>query len=200
MTLSDTVTTTDLLTGVLAFVTAFYAWVTYRILKANERTVSLMSEQLELLNRPYIQIAALLRPGTNLIRLCISNDGKTPAFDLRLKLNRDFFQFSEKRDDRNLANQTAFTSPIDCFSPSASLEFLLGTGPEIFASSADESVTPKVFAIEATYSFDKKTVTEKTIIDLRPYLGTAVPHSIVKEGFETVAKSVNDLTREFKNR
>lgn len=199
MTLSDTVTATDLLTGILAVVTAFYAWVTYCILKANERTVALMGQQLELLNRPYIQIVALLRPGTNLIRLCITNSGKTPAFNLRLKIDRDFFQFAEKRDDRNLANQSAFTSPIDCFSPTASLEFLLATGPDMFSSSADDAVTPKVFAIEANYNFDKKIVTETTVIDLRPYFGTAVPHSIVKEGFETVAKAVNDIARELKN-
>jgi hypothetical protein len=68
----------------------------------------------------------------------------------------------------------------------------------MFASSADDAVTPKVFSIEATYNFDKKTVTEKTVIDLRPYLGTAVPHSVVKEGFETVTKAVNDLVRELR--
>lgn len=40
MILSDTLTATDLLTGVLAVVTGFYAWVTCRILKANECPVA----------------------------------------------------------------------------------------------------------------------------------------------------------------
>lgn len=199
MILSDTLTATDLLTGILAVVTSFYAWVTFRILKANEHTVALMSEQLELLNRPYVQIAALIRPGVGLIYLRISNEGKTPAKNLSLTIDRDFFQFGERRDDRNLAKQTAFTVPIDSFSPSAALEFLLGTGPAIFASSADESLSPKVFEIKATYTFDEKIVTETTAIDLRPYLGTAIPHSEIKDGFESVAKAVSDLARKLRD-
>lgn len=94
----------------------------------------------------------------------------------------------------------AIQNRMEGMAASASFEFLLCTGPTIFASSADDAVTPKVFEIEATYSFDNKNVTEKTVIDLRPYLGTAVPHSVIKDGFEVVAKSVDDLKRELKNR
>lgn len=43
--------TSEILTTVLVAITAVYAWVTYRICRANERVVSLTRDQLEAVNR-----------------------------------------------------------------------------------------------------------------------------------------------------
>ena len=39
--------TNEILTGALVLITGFYAWATYKILKANERVVEVMHEQAE---------------------------------------------------------------------------------------------------------------------------------------------------------
>ncbi len=49
-----------ILTGALVLVTAFYAWATYRILKANERVVEVMHEQAAAIARPYVTITPFL--------------------------------------------------------------------------------------------------------------------------------------------
>jgi len=40
----------------LVIITAFYAWVTFRIMKANERTVAAMHSQIESATRPYVAL------------------------------------------------------------------------------------------------------------------------------------------------
>lgn len=44
----------EFLTALLVIITAFYAWVTYKMLKANERVVETMRNEFEAMQRPYI--------------------------------------------------------------------------------------------------------------------------------------------------
>ena len=46
----------EVLTAILVLITGFYAYVTFRILKANEKVVAEMGNQTESINRPYINI------------------------------------------------------------------------------------------------------------------------------------------------
>ena len=46
----------EVLTSLLVIITAFYAWVTFRIMKANERTVAAMHSQIESATRPYVAL------------------------------------------------------------------------------------------------------------------------------------------------
>ena len=72
-------TATDWLTLALVVVTAFYAWATFRILRANEGVVAAMREQTEALLRPYIVVSASPRVGTTLLCLEVRNTGRSPA-------------------------------------------------------------------------------------------------------------------------
>ena len=170
-----------LATLVLVAITGFYAFVTFRIMKANERTVTAMSEQTESATRPYVSIGLITVPNVHLFYLRVTNSGKTGARDVRLTLDRDFYQYG-KRDGTNLREVTAFQEPIEQLPPGAEIVFGLAMGPQFVGDQLDSALTPPVFSITATYSYGDRTVTEVTTIDARPYRGAMhLPSPVAKE-------------------
>lgn len=196
MKFTDVYTATDALTGVLVLVTIFYAWATFQILKANKGVVLLMREQMEQLNRPYVQVAMFIRPGTSLLQLRIQNTGRTAAENLRLEMDKDFFQFGERRDNGNLKLKSAFVNTISSFPPNSVIEFALGMGHSIFGDGASESTTPHQFAVKARYSFVGRTVCETTEIDLSPYLSSETPQDATLNGLHEVRDAIQSLTKQ----
>lgn len=173
----------EILTALLVVITAFYAYVTHRILKANQAAVGAMREQSEALTRPYVVVSPYLPPKGWIFYLRIRNAGKTAATDLRLTLDRDFFRFGEVgKSGSNLAEYNAFNHPITTFPPGADLLFYLAQSHVIFGEETDEGVTPKLFTVMATYSYAGRTVREETQVDLRPFLESASqPDPLVEE-------------------
>ena len=185
----------ELLTAILVLVTGFYAWATFRILKANERVVDVMKKQNDAMVRPYITITTFVHPRHPLIYLKIINTGKTAAENLRLEIDRPFYQFGQGREENNIANFPAFQKPIDCFPPGTSLCFDLAQGFIIFGKDANPNITPTKFSIKAIYSYAEKTVEEVTNIDLQPYLNSKrEPDSLIEE-LEKIQKAIKDLNR-----
>jgi hypothetical protein len=129
-------TMVNLLTALLVAITAFYAWVTHRILKANEKVVSVMQAQHDSATRPYITIRPFTEPGNPILFLEVRNTGLTAASNLRLTLDKDFYPFGEGQG-KSLATANAFQYPIASFAPSAVLSFYLATGPDIFSEKAN---------------------------------------------------------------
>lgn len=192
-------TTTDFLTLALVVITAFYAWATLKILRANEAMVATMRDQQNSAMRPYISAFVHIRTGTQLFYLSIKNVGKTAALNLTLSLDKDFYQLGEKRDERNIANSAAFTNPIDSFPPDGQLLFLLGSGPSLFGGAHNEEISPLVFHVKATYMAGSQSVTETSIIDLRPYINTDVPHDPIVEELERLRESIDKTVRAVEN-
>lgn len=163
----------DYLTAILVLVTAIYSYLTYKMAKASEASVVAMREQSEAMMRPYITISPFIRPHTTLLYLRIENTGKNAAENMRLVLDKDFFQFGEsKHPDRNLRTNAAFTQNILSLPPGGKLVFALGQGFLIFAPDADPNVLPQLFTITTSYSFGSKKIIEICPIDLRPYIGS----------------------------
>jgi len=174
--------------------TAMFAGLTFFILRANRAAVGAMREQMADQNRPFVAVTVQVRMGTPVIQLLIRNVGRSPAQNLRLRLDRDFFQFGEKGEARNLAKQSAFSQSIDCLPPMSELLFDLGMGFKIFESGADPKTCPHTFEVSADYEYGKSKYSEKTHVDLRPYMGTSVPHHPVVEELEGVRKSIDNLS------
>ncbi len=174
--------------------TAMFAGLTFFILRANRAAVGAMREQMADQNRPFVAVTVQVRMGTPVIQLLIRNVGRSPAQNLRLRLDRDFFQFGEQAESRNLAKQSAFLQPIDCLPPMSELLFDLGMGFEIFASGADPTICPHTFEVSAEYEYGKNKYSEKTHVDLQPYMGTSVPRHPVVEELERVRKSIDNLS------
>jgi hypothetical protein len=184
---------TDWITLALAVITAFYAWATFRILRANEGVVAAMREQIESQLRPYIEVSVAPRTGTTLLCLFIKNTGKSPAVSLRLEIDKDFHFQGERRDDKNLRELSAFSQQIESLPPNSAMIFLLGTGSAIFSAQSDPTISPLVFSIKATYHFGKNCYKEQTTIDLRPFLGSSVPQDAVVEELEHLRKVVGEI-------
>jgi hypothetical protein len=166
-----------------------YTWLTYLILRSNRDTLRLMQQQSLAATRPYVSVA-VLEVETPLFLLRIRNSGQTPASNLRLELDQPFYQFGDKRAEKNLSSFRAFQEPIACFPPGAELLFYLAQSFVIFADNADPSVTPPVFKITATYSFADQTVKETTEIDLKAYMNTAIEHDRRTEVLEKAIREV----------
>lgn len=182
------------LTMANVLLTAIFAGLTFFILRANRAAVGAMREQMADQNRPFVSVTVQVRMGTPLVQLLVKNIGRSPAQHLRLRLDRDFFQFGEKSFGRNLAKQPAFAQTIECLPPMSELLFDLAMGHVIFAAGNDQSACPHTFTVSAEYIHAKNKYIEQTHIDLRPYMGTSVPNHPVVEELERVRKSIDKLT------
>jgi hypothetical protein len=156
------------LTALLVVITGFYAWVTHRIMRANERTVAVMKEQVDALTRPYVTVGLVIVPNSHIFYLRIANTGKTGANNVRLLMDRDFFQYG-RQPGTNLREVSAFTQPIQQLTPGQEIVFGLAMGPQLVGDLLNPAITPPVFSVTATYSYANRTVIEETAIDVRPY-------------------------------
>ena len=186
-------TTTDWLTLALVVITALYAWFTFRILKANESTVLAMQAQTEAQLRPYVIAYASTRIGTTLLHLTVENTGKSAALDLRMSMDKSFFQNGEHAST-DISKVPAFSQPIVSLAPGASLPFVLGVGHTIFAEGADE-LCPKVFAISAAYRFGHHEFKEENMIDLRPLLHTTAIQDPVADEIKALREKLDSWLR-----
>jgi hypothetical protein len=183
----------DYLTAILVFITAIYAYLTHRMAKASEASVDAVRNQSEAMLRPYITVAPFIRPHTPFLYLRVKNTGRIGAQNLRLTLDRNFFQFGEKdRADKNLRAMSAFSTPIDSFPPGAELIFALGQGWVLFGEDAQPDVSPTQFNVTATYEFLGKRVEEINPVDLRPYIGTEGERVPVVEELERIRKVMEE--------
>lgn len=169
----------EFLTALLVVITGIYAWVTYRILKANERVVEAMGEQSEATYRPYVTVTPFLEPDNPIFFLRIANLGKTAANELRLSLDRSFFQFGERSERHDLASFAVFNHPIGSLPPGSEMIFGLAQGFVVFAAGADPSTCPTTFTVTASYKFGSRQVEERHVVDLRPYRNAHVPQDPV---------------------
>lgn len=185
-------------TALLVAITAFYAWVTHRILKANEKVVAVMQAQHESATRPYITIKPFTEPGNPILFLEVRNTGLTAASNLRLTLDKDFYPFGE-RQGKSLATANAFQYPIDSFAPRSVLSFYLATGPDIFSEKANPDLTPQTFRVTAEYSYAGKAVKEETAIDLKQFLGTRLDELPIVHELKEIRKALEGITT-LKNR
>ena len=180
----------EILTAILVIITAFYAWVTFRILKANEGVLKEMHEQQEALNRPYISISPVIYPDNPCFFLRIKNTGKTAAQNLKLRMDKDFYKFGQAGSQNNLRNLRAFKETIESYAPETEMLFYLAQSFVVFKEKADNEKTPDNFTIIAEYEYFRKKVVEKFIVDLRPFLDSAMPQDPLVQKFGELNKII----------
>ena len=178
------------LTAVLVLITGFYAWATFRILRANEKVVSVMEKQVVAMGRPYVTVTPFVLSGTPLISLKIANAGQSAAKNLRLVIDRDFYKFAEKQESKNIATFKVFQEPIEMLAPGAELTFDLAQGFMIFSEDADDDIVPKVFTITASYEFSDMKIEERNVIDLRPFEESTQPRDLIVSELQEIRKAI----------
>ncbi|HLL73789.1 MAG TPA: hypothetical protein VK421_00715 [Pyrinomonadaceae bacterium] len=183
----------EFLTALLVVLTGVYAWITFKILNANKQTIAVMREQMDVLIRPYVIVNVSFGLGGPVLMLRIANTGRTPANKLRLSLDRNFYQFGEKREDRNLANFVAFREEMASLTPGAELEFPLAQGFVVLAQEADPEITPTVFKVSTEYFYGDKQIKEETIIDLRQYAQSVIKSEPLVKELKNIAEKIDRL-------
>lgn len=180
---------TDFLTAALVVITAFYAWVTHRILRANENAVKAMKEQTLAISRPYISVVATLEPDNPIFYLKITNLGKSAAYNLKLTIDRSFYQIN----GNDLAKYTVFNDVIDSFAAESEITFAMERSFVIFNNSEESPKFPWKFSITAEYEFGGNKVCEINRIDLRPFLNADVPQNPYIRKLKDISDSLQKL-------
>jgi hypothetical protein len=180
----------EYLTAILVFITAIYAYLTHRMAQTSQASVEEMRRQSEATFRPYIIVSSFVRPHTPLLYLRVANTGRNAAQNLKLSIDKDFYQFGEIQSDKNLKNKSAFNTPMDSFPPDSEIIFALAQGWVLFEGGGKPDICPSQFSITASYEFSGKKVEEHHNIDLRGYLGSEGNRDPLVEELEKLRKII----------
>ena len=183
----------EFLTLLLVVITGFYAWVTFKILKANEAVLTEMRNEQESLLRPYISVSPTLYPDEPCFFLSIKNIGKTEAKNLILTMDKDFYKFGKREDGKNIKELPAFSEPIASFAPGAEILIYLAQGFVVFGEESDEKTTPKTFSVYVEYQFRSKSILEKMIVDLNPFINTVRPQEPIVKQLKKINESITKI-------
>ncbi len=178
----------EYLTALLVVITGIYAYLTHRMAESSRATVEEMRNQSESMMRPYITVSPFVRPHTPFLYLRIANTGRNAALNLKLSIDKDYFQFGEVQDEKNLKNMTVFTTPMDSFAPGSELIFALAQGWVIFEGNGKSAICPTQFKITANYQFSDKNVEERHDVDLRSFKGSEGERNPLVEELEKIRK------------
>jgi hypothetical protein len=186
----------EVLTGLLVLITGFYAWATLKILRANERVVEAMYEQQVAATRPYIVVAPSLEVDNPIFYLRIANEGKSAALNLKLSIDKSFFQFGERAKHKDISTLPLFNNVITSMAPGAEVVLSLAQSFKVFAGGETEQPEmPRHFTVSAEYEFADRKVHEAHVVDLGPYYGANVAQDAYVRKLSSIAESLDKLAK-----
>lgn len=149
-----------------------------------------MKEQALAISRPYISIAPALEPDNPIFYLKVSNIGKSAAHNLKLTIDKSFYQFGEEKD---ISKFTAFNEVIDALAPESQITFAMAQGFVVFDSNTENPKLPRKFSVTAEYEFCGNKVTEINRIDLCPFLNADVPQDPYIRKLKDISESLKKI-------
>ena len=170
-----TTATTNLISLILVIVTGVYVLLTWRIANANKGMLDNIREQYRDSLRPVVFPSLQVRDQV-VLALAITNSGKSPAYRVRVQIDRDFFQFAEPT--RNIRDFPLFNQEIPVFAPGAEIPIDLAQGFNLNKEHEDRNITPSKFNVTVTYASRDQEFEETVPIDIGPYFETHHPKSI----------------------
>lgn len=163
----------DLVSFLTALLTYFYVIFTGRMVKQ-------MVDTAEDESRPFIIVDMEYDDGV--INFSLRNIGKTPARNIRAKIEPDINLMNKKT-----LNNTLFAKPISLMPPGKEIKTFVGMHYELLKEDQ-----PKVFEILVEYEWKKKKAKESYIIDLSVYQNLTY---VVRKNIHHVAKSLEELDK-----
>jgi hypothetical protein len=188
-------THTDWLIVALGAMATFFAWATFRMVRANQALVSSMHQQQYAAMRPYILVSAIVRPGTQMLYLSIKNVGKTAALDLELSLDRDVYQLGKKGAEYNVTSNAVFSRIIDCLPPEGQLLLPLGSSNGLHNSTDNDAYWPLLFEVKADYSSNLGPHCEITTVDLWPFIHTTAQPDPISDELQKLRQVVLKISK-----
>jgi hypothetical protein len=182
----------------LAAITAYYAFLTQKLLAANRESLSLAERQMEAQSRPYIEVSPLVREGSSMFQLRISNSGKSSANNLRLTIAPDFYRLHNKSENNHLQRLYPFSENIDSFGPALELVIDLGVSYQFFQGPENDAVSPPRFTVHASYSSESNRYDETTVVDLNIFRGSSAAAVGSVQELKEMNKEIGRLTAALK--
>ena len=182
---------TGLSTIILAFTTIIYATLTFFIALSNHKMTKQVELQTQAFLRPVISINIIRRQGV-ILSLKISNTGNSPASNVTLNIDKNFFRFAEHKPDSNIKNYPAFKFPIPQLAVNDELIFDLCQGFNFDIEHEGEIITPKEFVITTSYLYLDKKYDETHHIDIKPY-GTSLAYKNNTDHLENIATYLKSI-------
>ncbi len=179
-------------------ITGLYAFVTFLILLSNMLTIRELRKQNESFMRPYIHINAFVPTGSIILYLRIRNQGRSTASNVKLTIDRDFFQYGGSSPEDNFRSFPCFNNVIADFPADAEFVFALAQSFVVLGKDADKSKTPTSFIIDARYDWASKHFDETTTIDLNPYLHSQSSPDPIHCELEGIKEELAKMQRKFK--
>lgn len=169
-----TVATTNFISLVLVLVTGTYVGLTWRIANANKGMLDNIREQYRDSLRPVIFPSLQVRDQI-VLALVITNSGRSPAYRVRINIDRDFFQFAEP--GRNIRDFNLFKQEIPVFASGAEFPVDLAQGFDLDKLHDGQNITPSNFNVTVSYASRDEEFEETVPIDLNPFFQTHHPKS-----------------------
>ena len=176
-----------LATVLLLVVTTIYAALTWWIASSNSRIVR---SQL----RPIVAFRIYRRQGI-ILSLSLENTGRSIANDIRISIDKNFYQYAEYKEERNIKSFYIFNNTISSIAPNESILLDLAQGFNFGKEINGEEITPMLFSIRLTYEWNGIQFDENQTIDIRPYM----PSLAVKEPLENLDSIAESLKKIAKN-
>lgn len=183
-------------TVILVIITAIYAFLTHRIARSNSLMVEQIEKQNFALTRPVIAINILSRQST-VLSLSITNRGNSPAQNLRLEIDKDFYRFAKNTEMENLKNFHVFKNPMPIFAVGDQLIFDLSQGFNFNTVNEGINLTPDTFCITVKYKMAEINFDEIHKIDIRPYFNSLAKMS-KDDSLENMEKHLKQISKTLK--
>jgi hypothetical protein len=185
-----TTATTNVISLVLVIVTGIYVFLTWRIANANKGMLDNIREQYRDSLRPVVMPTLQIRDQI-VLRLAISNTGKSPAYRLRVGLDKDFLQWADRG---NIREFNVFQKEISVLAPGGEIVIDLAQGFNLGREANGQILTPLEFNVSLSYaSKDGEQYKETVPIDLAPYMQTHTPKTIA-ESLALIEKHLKAIT------
>jgi len=128
---------------------------------------------------------------TIFLYLSIQNHGKSAAKNLKLSLDRDFYQAAEEGEGKNIRMFPTFQRTIPSFAPGEEIFILISQGFNLGKANGEgKLLTPYEFVIDATYDFAGKTFHQRHEVDLSAYMQTSQDRNEMLEELEKIRKAL----------
>lgn len=164
-----TTATTNVISLVLVIVTGVYVLLTWRIATANQGMLDNIREQYRDSLRPIIFPAIQVRQQI-VLALVFKNTGRSPAYHVRISIDRDFFQFADRGN--NIRDFNIFNQEIPVFAPGMELPIDLSQGFNLDVEKEGQNLTPTTFNITVSYASKDQQFQETIPIDLKAFFQT----------------------------
>jgi len=175
---------------VLVVVTAVYVFLTWRISNANSGMLTSINRQYQETVRPVVSVFLRVHEGATLV-LVVKNDGSSPARDVKINIDKDFYAFAQKTENSNIRNFSLFSKGTDIIAPSSEFVFYLSQGFNFDTQKDGINLTPSRFSVNVRYRSLSEKYEETYPIDISPYINSASLKSVseqLKEINETLKK------------